>query len=238
MQDAASGLRRTTQEGLGTTQGRTLGRAVTRPYGATGRRLRALVIVGGEPYPTFIFQRTGLEIWCSVPGPSTSRRSVPTGSAVGLRRRPSCRPLRHLPSSRLRSCSSRPPRRASGSSRRPLVEGEHGVEEVHVGVHGHLREFPSSLLREPLLAGQLSRHLPGIYLLGRYGARRSPYTLPSGLGELLGRPVYPLLLLSVQSALSPVLRALTSRGYLLGGRPAPSRKPPRSRPPACGLSPR
>jgi len=89
---------------------------------------------------------------------------------------------------------------------------------VHVGVHGHLREFPSSLLREPLLAGQLSRHLPGIYLLGRYGAPGGrPIRCHQGLGELLGRPVYPLLLLSVQSALSPVLRALTSRGYLLGG---------------------
>src|SRR5829696_3356385 len=139
----------------------------------------------------------------------------------------------------------------------PLVEGEHGVEEVHVVVRGHPREVPSGLLREPLLAGQLPRHLrgapglgaevadhgveevldlPGAHLLGRHGVVGcGPIRCHQGIGELLGRPVYPLLLLVVHSALPPVLRALTGRWY--PSRP-PARGTPRRKPPACGPSPR
>src|SRR5215210_6331894 len=110
----------------------------------------------------------------------------------------------------------------------PLVEGEHGVEEVHVVVRGHPREVPGGLLREPLLAGQLPRHLRGAPGLGAEVADHGieeVLDLPSAqllghrgafggclvrrhqcLGELLGRPVYPLLLLIIHSALAPVLR--------------------------------
>ena len=109
----------------------------------------------------------------------------------------------------------------------PLVEGEHGVEEVHVVVRGHPREVPGGLLREPLLAGQLPRHLRGAPGLGAEVADHGieeVLDLPSAqllghrgafggclvrrhqcLGELLGRPVYPLLLLIIHSALAPVL---------------------------------
>src|SRR3712207_5532048 len=139
----------------------------------------------------------------------------------------------------------------------PLVEGEHGVEEVHVVVRGHPREVPSGLLREPLLAGQLPRHLrgapglgaevadhgveevldlPGAHLLGHHGVVGCcPIRCHQGIGELLGRLVYPLLLLVVHSALPPVLRALTGRWY--PSRP-PARGTPRRKPPACGPSPR
>src|SRR3712207_9228030 len=39
-------------------------------------RLRVLVIVGGEPDPTFFSRSTGSELWCSAPGPSISRRAL------------------------------------------------------------------------------------------------------------------------------------------------------------------
>ena len=301
--------------------------------GATGCRTPRPRHRRGELEPTFSSRRTGPEPWCSAPGPSTSRWSAPTGSAVGLRCRPASRPLRRLPGPRLRSCPSLPPRRgprlpgrASGHPRgssplpgivpgpprsglrlswpffrlpwpaswpcwrpslpprsgprprswpsrplrpaprppwpvprlappaprpprsrllaaprgAPLVEGEHGIEKVHVVVRGHPRQVPGGLLREPLLAGQLLSHprgapglgaevahhgveevldLLGTHLLGRRGVvGRRPVRRHQGVGELLGRPVHHLLLLVVHSALPPVLRVLTSLRY-------PSRRP-------------
>jgi hypothetical protein len=40
-----------------------------------------------------------------------------------------------------------------------LVEGKNGVEEIHVGIRGGLREFPCSLSCEPPLSIQLLRRL-------------------------------------------------------------------------------
>src|SRR5215203_3493547 len=68
----------------------------------------------------------------------------------------------------------------------PLVEGEHGVEEVHVVVRGHPREVPGGLLREPLLAGQLPRHLRGAPGLGAEVADH-------GIEEVLDLPSAQLL---------------------------------------------
>jgi hypothetical protein len=66
----------------------------------------------GELGPTFSWT-IAPEIRCSAPGPSTCRRSAPSCSAGIGQRRPSCHPPRHLPGSRLRSCSFQPPRRVS-----------------------------------------------------------------------------------------------------------------------------
>src|SRR5918997_2981726 len=99
----------------------------------------------------------------------------------------------------------------------PLIVGEHGVYEVHVGTHALLGEGLRDLPLALLLVGQLLGHGPvalglgakvvdhaveeglrqlGVELLGRDGAVADhPVRIPNRVGELLGRLVDLLLLL-------------------------------------------
>ena len=48
----------------------------------------------------------------------------------------------------------------------PMVEGEHGVEEIHVVVRRNPREFPCGISGKFLLSGQLLRYIQGTLGLG------------------------------------------------------------------------
>src|SRR5829696_20921 len=77
----------------------------------------------------------------------------------------------------------------------PLVVGEHGVYEVHVGTHALLGEGLRGLPLALLLVGQL---------LGRDGAVGDhPVRIPYRVGELLGRLVDLLLLLLIHVFYTP-----------------------------------
>src|SRR5215217_5900926 len=117
-----------------------------------------------------------------------------------------------------------------------LVVGEHGVQEVHVGVHRLLGQRLGGLLLLALLLDQILRQGPVALglgpevvdhpveeLLGQLGVellcRDGPVSerligFLDRVGELLGRLAYLLLCpLDIHTALPPVLRLLTKGRY-------------------------